>query len=184
MNMSESKPSMFFNDPKPLGIFEDLPYDIILIIEEKRHRNLMAPIFETIKKYVPKPEIQCHIDYYVGPNVLSYEGDDYRNYELVLPDGLFFVGHKVNGMTIMERRMINWTLDRRMFIRNTRKQHTMSIMSEKWNACNKFEYVLSAFGSTICHDDSESDWTESEASDSFQELWSSEDEFEEASFNF
>ena len=173
---------LFINTVRPLGIFEDLPYELVLLIEKKRHRILMQPVFETINKYVPKPEIQHYIDYYVGPVILSYEGDEYTNYELNLPHGMFFLGRRTNGMTNLERRMINWTLERRMFVRNTRKQYAMSMLREKKKACQKYEYVLSVFDKAVVHDDTDSDWTHSELSEGFEEVWSSDDEFNEREF--
>lgn len=174
--------SLSIDTVRPLGIFEDLPYELVMMIEAKRHRNLMGPIFETINKYVPKPEFQHYIDYYVGPVILSYEGNEYMDYKLKLPHGMFFVGKKTNGMTNLERIMINWTLDRRMFVRNTRKQYAMSMLREKKKACQKYEYVLSVFDKAVVHDDTDSDWTHSEVSEGFEEDWSSDDEFNEQEF--
>lgn len=132
--------TLFKNDVRPLGIFEDLPYELVFMIEEKRHRILMGPIFEVINKYVPRPEIQHYIDYYMAPVTLRYGSDEHNIYQLKLPHGMYFLGERTNGMTNIERRMINWTLDHRVFVRNTRNHNGMSMLREKKN-----ESMLSQF---------------------------------------
>jgi len=170
---------VYDNEVRPLGIFESLPNDIVDTIYEYRHKTLMEPIFKVINRYVTKPELTKYIDIYMGPSISSYERDKYDDYQIVLPDGMFFIGKKEMGMTNVERNMIDGTLTRCMFIRNTRKQYASSLKKNKKNACKKFECVLKLMNKDILHDDSGSDWSQSDISDGFDELWSSEDEFDE-----
>jgi hypothetical protein len=168
----------------PLGLFENLPLDLIILIEEKRHRILMAPIFEFINKLLPKPEMQNYFRYYTGITLHNYclSEEEYINFELVLPRGVFFVGDYIDGKRVrtlpIEKRIIQWIMVRITTVHMTRKQHRLATKQRKKNACRKYEYILSAFDKVLQHEDTDSDWTMSDISEDYELIWSSDDEFD------